>query len=273
MAIGSSAGFPTLESMTQLFRAQINDSFSGATNTPGEGLIMTDLNPDLLTFLDSSLRELYSDLRNVGDPELILDNYILTGLPPVNSALTPPNPAAQVSLGFTGFFDGVQVYSQWTLPSGMTTALRLWERWSGTTNIFAPMGQARFGLPPVGQTNCMGQWESRQNAIWMPGALVPIDIRMRCRITFPDFLNPATLDFATTTVPIQGCQNAVVAKMVILYAKRFAPESYAMAVQDETRLMAKLRLEVVRAMQGQENERAAFGEEAIQSMATPWNWL
>jgi len=33
---------------------------------------MPNTNPDLLTLLDSAIRELYSDLRNIGDPELIM---------------------------------------------------------------------------------------------------------------------------------------------------------------------------------------------------------
>ena len=48
--VGGNIRYPSLESIASLFRAQINDTFSGSTNTPGEGLIMYDQNPDLITF-------------------------------------------------------------------------------------------------------------------------------------------------------------------------------------------------------------------------------
>lgn len=109
-------------------------------------------------------------------------------------------------------------------------------------------------------------WEMRQNAVWMPGCLSQVDLRIRCRITFPDFLNPATINFSTAYVPILSCQNAVVAKMLLLYAKRFAPENYAMCVAEDNRLMGKFQLEVVRQRQTVENQRVEYGSEAFESV-------
>ena len=257
--------YPTLEMIAQLFRSQINDSFTGATDTPGEGVVMPDTNPDLLTFMNSALRDTYSDLRNVGDPELILDNYLLEGIPP----LTQPDPTVQVSIDYTGYFNGFTWNNTWALPAGCFRVERIWERWSGSDNNFTPMQPAPFGLPPTQQTNRMGQWETRQNAIWMPGALVAIDLRMRCFITIPDFLNPAAINFSTTYVPILNCQNVVVAKMLLLYAKRFAPEQYPMCVAEDERFVDKLRREIVRNMQNTEYQRAEFGSEATSS----YGWL
>ena len=256
--IGGSIRYPSLQAIANLFRSSINDTFSGATDTPGEGLIMFNQNPDLLVFMDSAIRDVYSDLRNVGDPSLILDNYILLGLPP----LATPDPTVQVSLSYAGFFDGYQWHPQWTLPISCQKVERLWERWSGTNLNFTPMQPAPYGLVPCYQTQWMGTWEMRQNAIWMPGSLVQEDIRIRCRITFPDFIDPTTLDFSTAYVPIVDCQNSVVAKMLVLYAKRFAPDLYQMAVAEDERLTGKLKLEVVRQMQVNENQRLQYGDEA-----------
>ena len=189
--VGGNLRYPTLQAIANLFRAQINDDFAGATNTPGEGVIAFNTAPFLLTIMDSAIRELYSDLRNVGDPSLILDNYILTGLP----ALTGPNPTVQTSLSYAGFFDGFQWHPQWTLPISCTKVERMWERWTGSQESFTPMSLAPFGLPPCMQVSLMGQWEYRQNAVWMPGSLVQEDLRIRCRITFPDFLDPVSINF------------------------------------------------------------------------------
>ena len=263
--IGGNVRYPSLQSIADLFRAQVNDDFEGATNTPGEGLINYNTAPQVLTFMNSAIRDVYSDLRNVGDPALILDNYILTAIPP----LAQINPSVQVSLSYAGYFDGYIWWPGWTLPISCQRVERMWERLTGEQNVFVPMTPAPFGLSGGDQGDRMGQWELRQNAIWMPGCMVSVDLRIRCLITFPDFLNPATIDFTTAYVPIIDCQNAIVAKMLLLYAKRFAPEQYQMAVTEDERLIGKLKLEVVRQMQNTEYQRAEYGSEAT----TGYGWL
>ena len=272
--VGGNVRYPSLQSIADLFRSGINDT---ANNTSGSGtgsgntagLIMPNSNPDLLTFMDSAIQELYSDLRNVGDPELILDNYIVSGIPPLAQA----DPAVQVSLAYQGYFDGYQWYPEWKLPISISKMLAMWERQTGSDLDFSPMRPAPFGLPGCLQGTAMGSWEMREGAIWMPGCTTQRDLRMRARITYPVPLYSTTLDFSTCYVPIVDSLNAIVAKMLILYAKRFAPGQYQMAIQDEARLMDKLKLEVVRQMQINENQRAEFGGDAVQDFAIAWSWL
>jgi hypothetical protein len=279
-AVGGNVRYPNLQSIADLFRSFINDT---ANNTTGAGtgtgnqagLIMPNSNPDLLGFMDSAIQEIYSDLRNVGDPELILDNYILTGLPPVNSSLGvgSPNPATQVALAYQGFFDGVQWWPQWTLPIAASRILRVWERWTNTNDDFQVVRAAPFGLPGGFQGVRMALWEMREGMIWMPGCIQSVDLRLRGRIGYPTPLSPVNLNFATAYVPILDCRNAIVAKMKLLYCQRFAPEQYQMCIAEESRLMGKLKLEVVRQMQSQENQRAAFGDEAVADFAISWSSL
>jgi hypothetical protein len=271
--VGGNVRYPNLQGLADLFRSGINDT---ANNTTGSGtgsgneagLIMPNSNPDLWTFMDSAIQETFSDLRNVGDPELVLDNYILTGIPPLAEA----NPAVQVSLGYQGYFDGFEWHPQWTLPISVSKMLAMWERWTNSNGDFIPMTPAPFGLPGGLQGDRMGQWELRQGQIWMRGCLTQIDLRLRARINYPVPFGP-NINFKTTYVPIVDSKNAIVSKMLILYAKRFAPDLYPMAIQDETRLMSKLKLEVVRQMQANENQRAEFGGEAVQDFAIAWEWL
>ena len=272
--VGGNVRFPNLQSIADLFRASINDTFNnqGGAGTGyggGQGLIMPNANPDLITFLDSSIQETFSDLRNVGDPELILDNYILTGIPPLAQA----DPAVQVSLAYSGYFNGFQWSDLWQLPISTSKVLAIWERQTGQSQDFVPMQQAPFGLPGVMQGQRMKLWEMRQGQVWMPGCLSETDLRLRVRITYPDFLNPATINYSTAYVPIIDSRNAIVSKMLILYARRFAPEQYQLAIAEEKRLMDKLKLEVVRQMQSQENQRQVFGDEAVQDFALTWSWL
>lgn len=262
-AVGGNTRYPSLESIAALFRAQINDSFSGASGSMGEGLIMFDQNPDLLTFMNAAIRDTYSDLRNVGDPSLILDNYLLIGIP----ALTTPDPTVQVSLSYAGYFNGYSWSPQWALPIGCQKVERLWERQHASNDSFSPMTYCPQGLPPVYQSYGMGQWEIRQSAVWMPGCMNSVDLRLRCSITFPDFLNPATLDFSSSYVPVVDCQNNVVDKMLKRYARRFAPDMYPLTKDAEAESLNKLRLEVVRAMQSAENQRIEYGTEATGSLS------
>jgi hypothetical protein len=272
--VGGNIVYPSLTEVCNLFRTQINDTGnntmgSGTGTGAQQGVIMPNSNPDLLTFLTSGINTLFSDLRNVGSPELILDNYILTGLP----ALTQQNAAVQVSIAYSGFFDGFQWHSQWTLPIGTSRVLALYERQTGINEDFVPMQPAPFGLPSVLQGQRQAFWEMRQGQVWMPGATVQTDIRIRTRIAFPTLLSPKNLNFDTTYIPILNCGDAVMAKMLKRYATRFAPESYQMAKDMETDEMDKLKFEAVRQMQANENQRAAFGDEAVTDFGIAWSWL
>lgn len=270
---GGNVRYPNLQSIANLFRSGINDTFnntegSGTATGDEAGLIMPNNNPDLLTFMDSAIQETFSDLRNVGDPELILDNYIISGIPP----LMTPDPAVQVSLGYMGYFNGFTWDPTRVLPISVSKMLGMWERSSNTNSDFYPMAPAPFGLPGVMQGNRMGMWEMRQGQIWMPGCMIETDLRLRARITFPVPFGP-NINFNTTYVPILDSRNAIVAKMLILYARRFAPEQYPMAISEEDRLMSKLKLEVIRALQANENQRTEFGAEAVEDFAISWSWL
>lgn len=273
-AVGGNIVYPNLSEIADLFRAQINDTFnnsggSGTGSGGGAGLVMNNSNPDLMTLMRSGIRTLFSDLRNVGDPELIIDNYILTGLP----ALATTDPAVQVAIGYNGFFDGYQWHADWTLPVGLKKVGAIWERQSGVNEDFVPMQRATMGLPSVLQGTRMGWWEPRQGAIWMVGSTESVDIRIRGTIGFPSTYNVANLDFDTTYVPIQNCADAVMAKMLKRYAARLSPELYQMAVDMEKTEMDKLFLEVVREKQDTENARGDFGNEAVQDFAIAWSWL
>lgn len=274
--IGGNIRYPTLQGICDLFRTSINDTFnnsggSGTGQGGGAGLIMPNTNPDLLTFLNAAVADTYAELRNVGSPELILDNYILTGLP----ALTQPDPSVQVGLSYAGFFDGFQWHSQWTLPIGLSRMMAVSQRQTNANQDFGPCQHFPAGIPGSLQGQLMYGWEMRQGILWLNGATSEIDLRLRCRITFPEFLSKAAsiINFSTAYVPLLDSKNAIAAKMLIQYAERFAPELQPLADSREKRYMGKLRLENVRERQSQENQRAGFGDEAVTDFAIAWSWL
>lgn len=256
--------YPNLQGMMDLFRSMVNDDGSGQDGPQG-GIIATNTAPFTLPFLNASIRWVYRKLRNIGDPALIVDNYLLLGIP----ALTGPNPAVQVSLGFLGYFDGFTNHSKWTLPAGAMGIDRAWERVSGTGLDFFPMNAAPDGLAPMQQTSTMRMYEWRGNAMWMPGAVESVDLRLRSKITMPDILGPS-LNFATTYVPIIDCEDAVVDRMLVYYARRFSPDQAAMADASSKESLFELQQETVRQAQRKQNRRPDFGEEAVGNFAA-WN--
>jgi hypothetical protein len=273
--VGGNIRYPTLQGICDLFRTQINDTMpnnagSGTASGGGSGLIMYNANPDVLTLLNAACLDTFAELRNVGSPELILDNYIVSGLP----ALAQADSSVQVALGYAGFFNGFTWSNQWTLPIGMSKILAVAQRQTSSGDDFAPMGQFPAGIPGVQQGLYMSGWEMRQGALWMSGALQEIDLRLRCRITFPPFLSTAAsvIDFSTAYVPILDSLNAIADKMLVRYARRFAPEQLQVAKDAEAGSMGKLKLESIRQRQSAENERVAFGDEAVQDFNIGWGW-
>lgn len=264
MSISSPNRYANLQAMMDLFRSLINDD-GGGQDGPQGGLIATNTAPFTLPFLNASIRWVYRKLRNIGDPALILDNYLLLGIP----ALTGPDPAVQVSLGFLGYFDGFAEHGNWTLPAGAMGIDRAWERVSGKGLNFTPLRVAPNGLEPRQQVSTMRVYDWRGNAMWMPGALQSVDLRLRCKITLPDILGN-NLNFTTTYVPILDSQDAIVDRMLLLYARRFAPERMADAAAASAESIFELRQETVRQAQRSQNRRQDFGDEAVGDFAA-WN--
>jgi hypothetical protein len=254
--------FPSLQSIMNYFRSLINDDGSG-TDGPTGGLIATNNSPFSLVFLNSAISDLYADMRNIGDPALIVDNYLLLGLPATNG----PNSAVQVALTSFNYFDGFTTYPQWTLPAGIMGIMAAWERPAGSANNFQPMTEAPAGLPPVQQGDYNMIYEWRGNAMWMPGGLISLDMRLRCKVTLPDFQG-TTLDFNTTYVPLFNCTNAIVDKMLVDYATRFAPDQYPTAKDRAAGSLNRFQMEIVRSNQRKENARQDFGTDAV----TSFNW-
>lgn len=218
------SGSTSLATIMDLVRSLVNDTQAGATSTPGEGQIFTNnpaISPFTQPFLNSSIRELYRELRNVGQPTLVKDNVIISGLPVINSPTNgsgQPDPTVQVYLSTSGFFDGVSINSSYLLPGDLIYPEKVWERQTGTNDSFKSMSQPQCGLEPIPQQTYLGQWEWRGDQIWMPGATQSRDIRLRYWATLPQFFS-ATLDFNSTYVPVLDCTDAVAYKTAVKYAR------------------------------------------------------
>ncbi|MFP5230774.1 MAG: hypothetical protein ACLGXA_24420 [Acidobacteriota bacterium] len=228
MAVGGQNNYPSLNTIANLVRSLVNDDKAGATGTPGEGQILTNSSVTLQNLMNSAIRETYRDVRIMGQPTLIKDNFILYGLTPVNSPLGvgAPNPATQVSLQFVGYFDGLEYNSNLALPGDLILPLEVWWRQSGTNFPFVEVPESTGPLRSRYQSIPPGQWEWRQDGIWMNGSIVPIDARLRYISTFVDLAAP-NIDWSNTFVPIMDSQEAIADKIALRYQRRqiaFSPE-------------------------------------------------
>ncbi len=212
-------GYPTIEDVTSLARALVNDTFKGATGTPGEGRVFTDDAPFVLPLLNAALSDYQRELDSASIPTFTKE-VIFLNVPPINSNLGvgQPNPAAQQNLNYTGFFDGYQNYSTPALPSNLLVPKRIWERSSNTGLTFSEVDTSPAGLESQYQDSSIGQYDWRGDAIYWNGALIAKDIRLRytAEVAFyGSSLSPS--DFPTTPLPFRESVEA----LAYLMAEKF----------------------------------------------------
>ncbi len=260
----SSSGDTSFATIMALARALVNDSQAGATGTPGEGQVLTNspsISPFTLQFMNSAIRALYRELRNIGDPALIFDNCIISNVTPINSPITGagnPDPALQVNISQNGYFDGTQIWPNIALPSNLMYLERVWERQSNTNNTFAQMTQSQFGLGSRPQQPTLMNWEYRNYQLWMVGSTQTNDLRLRYWGSLPTFYSP-TLDFTSTYVPIIDCTDCLSYKIAVMYARMLESPGLPDLVNEAKEQTFQLKQQVVRRSQSIEYTRIPYG--------------
>lgn len=274
--ISQSSGSTSLATIMNLVRSLVNDTQAGATGTPGEGQIFTNnpaISPFTQPFLNSSIRELYRELRNVGQPTLIKDNIIISGLPVINSPANgpgAPDPAVQTILSTSGYFDGVQIWPNFQLPGDVLYLEKVWERTSGTNNNFEEMNQPQEGLPSVAQVQSFRNWEWRNDNLNLPGATTVRDLRLRYYCALPQFFSQ-TLNFDTTFVPIMDCTDAVAYKTAVKYARMLGSPGLADLAAEAKEQMFQLKNANTRRAQSVDYQRIPYGN-SDGDLNNGYNW-
>lgn len=258
--------FPTLATITNLVRSDIRDDMAGNTNTLGEGQILVDntsVSVTMMNFFNSAVRELCRQLRIQQAPMLIVDNYIIANIPPMNGpmGLAVADPSVQVAIGANGYFDGTEWHGAYALPTGVYQVVRCWERQTSSNDNFQDMGEPSNGMAGVYQGQGWGRWEWRQNMVWTPGSLDNRDLRIRFLLTlnapFTSTINPAT-----TYLPIMDCEESVARKIGRMYARRQGGAMYQIAMQEEQAATKMFLNEEVKRQQGTEYQTLAYGSES-----------
>src|ERR1039458_848412 len=216
MPIGPNLAYPTILSVTNLIRSWIQDDMAGATGTLGEGQMFPDnpaISVTMMNCFSSALRGVARKLRTTTGPMLIVDNYLILGVPPMVSptqGAAAPDPSVQISIGYLGYFNGLTMNSLYALPGNCIMVDRVWERLNGSNDDFQPLGQPAQGLSSGYQNVYNGAWEWRQDQINMPGSLQTMDFRLRYQATLQALFVPG-INPATTYIPLNDSQDILAA--------------------------------------------------------------
>ena len=196
------APLDSAETALNYARVRLNDAIQ---NLGGD--ILTDTAPFTLTYLNAAWRRTQELLVNFGFPWLKPET-ILTNVP----AVVNLDPGSQMYINWASCFDGAASQTGPLLPQDMIAPLALWERVTSTAGSFFPMDRLDNGLPAVPKTSRNTVWEWRNGAIYVPGATVVSDLRIRYAGFASDFVSPSGVGgvpYAAQPIPIVRSVNAL----------------------------------------------------------------
>jgi hypothetical protein len=186
IAVGQGTAYDTAEFVLQHARAAINDVMQDQ-----DGEILTDDWSGTWIYLEQGKRLVEHELANNG-VEFNIKEVVFANISPVANV----DPTTQVWISPQGYFDGTNNHVNPQIPADLVIPIRLWERFSGTTNPFAQITPAIDGLPGnLMQVQQFRIWDWRGDAIYFPGATQANDVRMRYvsyspQLTAPDSVIP-----------------------------------------------------------------------------------
>jgi hypothetical protein len=227
---GPSPAYDDADAILNLARTRLNDCPLALS-----GNLLSNTQPYTQTIFNGAFQHLQEDLADYGEPRLVSETVIYA-LPPVSGT----DPATQVYINQAQYFDGQNYYfppgqssavvtalsylesqsalkyqigttstPNWVLPQDMILPLRLWERQAGTQNIFTPMFQSNDGLMDCPKTGWLRTYDWREDAIYMPGALIARDIRLRYAAYLADLETVGSVQWYQQPVPMYRCRDSL----------------------------------------------------------------
>ena len=254
--------YPVIEDVLSLVRSLLNDTFAGATGTPGEGRVFTDGAPFVMPLLNYAMQMLALFLEGHSVPKPTV-TVIISGITPVNGplGLSVPDPSITQNLSFDGFFDGLQTNNAITLPADFATPKKLEQRPTNSGLTFAEVESAADGVDSRYQDFSLGTWEFSNDRLIWNGSLVEMDIRLRY-VSATQFLrNVPTTAFSTTTMPWLSCQMALANFIAGAFNESRVPGSGATFMANYRMAALAMVQRYVRQMQNIDFSREAYGED------------
>jgi|HubBroStandDraft_4_1064222.scaffolds.fasta_scaffold00050_2 hypothetical protein len=219
----TTAVYPSVESILTLARATVNDMLRTSA-----GQILTDVAPFSIEYVNAAVDHVQETLANNGISTQIVDNVILTPIPPTPNL----DPDCQIFFGYQGYFDGSVMHATPALPPDLIVPLKIWQRQTGSAQQFSLMNPAKDGLRSAQPGSVFGEWEWRQGAIYMVGCTTTQDIRIRYEQSLGDISSSA--NFSTTYIQIPRSKRAIAYLVAYGYAfARGSPQAPAVLTMAE----------------------------------------
>lgn len=218
----SAAGYVTVNDVLNVVRVRLNDEL--VTLYPTAGGIIGSTQVFTQQASNNAWQRLQEYLAERGYARLVSE-CLISNLPVVASS----DPASQTRLSWGGFYDGANSYSAPALPADFTHPLKIWERWSGQNAQFCdpPMEKILDGLPATQKTTANRWWEWREDAIYMPGSQMSMDLRIRYVKFLADFDDVGTTQWFEQPVPIMRCTDSLAWFMCAEYVGARGDEAVA----------------------------------------------
>jgi hypothetical protein len=188
-----SAPTDSVDSVLNLVRSKMLDTIGSLA-----GDILQDAQPFMQEYSNAGWRELQFFLALMGHSALKMP-FLGQAYPVVDST----DPGTWTSLSWTQFVNasGAVFPVVDVLPQNMILPLWIGERITGSQSRFNKMGMANDHLPFVqkGPYNTWWLWENQ--ALYMPGSIYSMDLRMELAIYIPDFETVGSVEWFQQPVP------------------------------------------------------------------------
>ena len=153
---------------------------------------------------NNAWRRLQDILAGLGCSRLKSETILLNF--PANTNL---DPSSQQWIDGSGSFNGTGG-AGFTLPVDTVEVLEVWERPTGGANQnFMETDRMFNGLPAVPKVQWNLVWEWRGDRMYMPGATVATDFRLRYSAYLADMTDSGTTPWFLQSVPIMRCLDAL----------------------------------------------------------------
>jgi hypothetical protein len=218
MPVVQSTAYATVESVTQLARALVNDMLISQA-----GEILTDTAPFTFPLLNSAARYCGRKLANNGVKTFTIETVLtpITQCSFPNLGLGGADPGQQVYVSDAGYFNGSTFAYPPNLPSSLRVPLDLWERATGSLEQWLLMKEYPDGIPSTPQSYRLCFWEWRNEQIWMPGATQINDLKLRFE---SDIMMFATVN---DTILIRDSTDAIANYLAALFTNARNPMAAA----------------------------------------------
>jgi hypothetical protein len=206
--------YDNLESVLNVARTRLNDAIQSLS-----GDILTDSQEFTGTMTNSAWRKLQAFIANLGFSRY--KRKFFGFALPVTATYDPSQPNLW---NWAYYFDGTSYWNNEStpatsvLPADLICPLYLRERQTGTNAAFTRMRFRPDGLLETNKMPFNGQWEWKDDSIYIPGSTVSMDFEVEYAAFDADFVttnnilgNPATSPPTTPSnmvVPIMRCQSA-----------------------------------------------------------------